>query len=1791
MAGGMRIFLVGGLLSVLIFCFAASAANPYSTWQYTRNIVLNTNPSGANIASGTNVTNFPVLVRLSGKGSNGGNAADSAVFAQAQSNGIDIRFTKYNGTSFPFQRMRWDNTNKLAEFWVLVDTVFGGDSAIISPTGYMQMFWGNGTVGDASNGASVFDSATNGYSAVYHLQDTTDASSSNFPLSAPSANKPTLASSAIFGGIIGVPDTFNGSTFLHEIDSTSAEFNSRLNFPFGGPYTYSAWAYIGKQPAAPGFTICGKGNVNNELFTSYGSPWNFVLMDQANTGNNSVNLSTPSTEPANFTWYHVVAVRSGTSNTSDSLYINGALVATTQSNYSGTGARNTTHPFTIGKLGDASVSGTNARNWIGKIDEVQVSNVARTTSWARLSWANQCQPSIASGLASGVDSLTIKGPALLNAPPAPALIAPTNGAVGQPATVALSWGSSFSATSYTVNVSTTSSFASTAYSASGNILSASPTLVGGLTYYWQVSASNGLSSSYSPIWSFATAATFGQNPVMLIPPPANGSLNVSITPTLTWNAVVSATAYELEVSSNNNGFAAPVVYDVATLTGTSQIPTGLVNSQTYYWRVNAYNAGNPAGGAGNGWSATWSFTTIVAQPGAPVLSLPVSGSVSEPLTLSLSWAAGTGGAPASYTIEISTGSAFSNTVFMQAGQTNSSTSAANLANNTQYYWQVSSTNAAGTSGWSGAWSFTTIVTAPGAPISPTPANGAINQLYPSLTLQWSPGSGGLVASYNLNFGTSTAFSTTVAGGIGTPSYVVGSLTSSTTYYWQVQAVNVASAAWSAIWSFTTNENYGQWTGNQSITLNTSPTGANTTIGEHFFPVLLRLNTGNAASFFTAEAGASNPGADLRFANPTTGNHLPYELNKINMTTMTALVWVAVDTIYAGNATQSITMYYGNSSALSQSDSANVFVPANGFGAVLHLNKRHSTGTYNVFSDATGSGNIGNGSNTLGDTTCAVGTGLSGCAFDSAACFHLTGPGNNILSGDSIQIASLLGSHSAITMSAWIRTDSLDQYNTGGNGHQATLISMDDYDNLCISGAYGSATDSLTAAWYSGSGWANYGWPSASLTGTNPQLNQSNTTGHAIGTHNGWKYVAFVLNPSASTPIENLYVNGDSVRSIGVTNGLAWTGGNGSSGYRTVLGKQATNSNVGERFGGSMVEMRIDTTIRTSDWIHLCYENQGATDYLTNPPPQMPVLSAPSNGASVAAVSPVLSLDWSAPATGPSPTSYAAQVSTSSTFGSTVFLQSGITGTYVVPSGLVVGTLYYWQVSATNAGGTGAWSGAWNFNAIAGAPTLSSPANGALDLPSSLNLTWNAIPGATSYSLQVSNSSGFGTFVYSNSSLTTASAAITVTAGMTYYWEVNVTINSTTSAWSSIWSFATSTTQAIPLITSWNMTSFNLVPPNDSATAVFGSVPGGFLFVKDNAGDVYCPTLSENDIKIVQPGQGYQVYTNVPDTFKLTGEPVNVATTPVALSAGWNLIGYLPSTDDSIVHALAAIDSQLVLVKNDSGHIYWPALAVDNINTIHVGQGYKTLMSSAASLYYPTPLAGVAKHVAGIPGKPMLRLPAPKHYAIHAITGNNATLLAKQVLFGDKLASDSSEIGAFDPSGTLVGSGTVIHGIAAFAVWGKDQQTKTGGCVASEPVTFKLWNGKQEYPLEYTTLNKSTSQYAEDKVFLGELRVPEGYLISRFDLTRAYPNPFNGSVKIAFDVPTIAGISQHAVEINVYDLNGSLVKQLAKGIYQAGHYVLAWNCNESREASVGSSVYVVRMKANNFDKRLKLVRVQ
>jgi hypothetical protein len=181
-------------------------------------------------------------------------------------------------------------------------------------------------------------------------------------------------------------------------------------------------------------------------------------------------------------------------------------------------------------------------------------------------------------------------------------------------------------------------------------------------------------------------------------------------------------------------------------------------------------------------------------------------------------------------------------------------------------------------------------------------------------------------------------------------------------------------------------------------------------------------------------------------------------------------------------------------------------------------------------------------------------------------------------------------------------------------------------------------------------------------------------------------------------------------------------------------------------------------------------------------PAAPVLAAPANNAANEPTS--LTISWNAAARA---TGYEAQLSTVSTFATTVFDQAGVTGLNAAVTGLVSGTTYYWRVDASNAAGASAWSAMRNFTTGITAPTLTSPATGATGLGSTVALSWGAVSGVASYTVQLSSSYTFATTVANVAGITGASRTMAGLANsMTYFWRVEaVSATGVASAWSTV----------------------------------------------------------------------------------------------------------------------------------------------------------------------------------------------------------------------------------------------------------------------------------------------------------------------------------------------------------------------------------------------------------------------
>jgi len=519
--------------------------------------------------------------------------------------------------------------------------------------------------------------------------------------------------------------------------------------------------------------------------------------------------------------------------------------------------------------------------------------------------------------------------------------------------------------------------------------------------------------------------------------------------------------------------------------------------------------------------------------------------------------------------------------------------------------------------------------------------------------------------------------------------------------------------------------------------------------------------------------------------------------------------------------------------------------------------------------------------------------------------------------------------------------------------------------------------------------------------------------------------------------------------------------------------------------------------------------------------------------------------------------------------------------------LLNNTQYYWRVGAKNAGGYSGYSDTFNFTTIVATPltpTIASPINGATETSTSPILTWNASTGATSYGLQISTVPDFSSTVYSFTGLTGTSQQITRLSNNTvYYWQINAANTAGTSPWSAASDFVTMPPQSVTANVGWNMISFNMQPMDSSCATIFGSLPG-IVLVKNNSGQVYWPFYGVNTIGSVATGQGYQLYTDTLDTIAIPGAPYNVSTTPISLGAGWNMFAYLPQSSMDVTTALAGITSQITIVKDNNGDVYWPEYSINNIGMMNPGQGYMSYMNQAAALTYPD--AGVAKK--GVTADKTIALPLAKHYVLSKNTGVSATILATDVSLNGKPAADGSEVGAYDDQGSLVGSGVVMKGATAFSVWGKNSQKKIkDGLTKGETITLKLWDGSKECPLEFSESgSKSLAKmsYSDNGVFLGSLSVPSSYFIKAFAV-HGTCMAGSGIMKIMFDVPyDNKGI--HNVAINLFDVSGRLVHQIASGEYAAGHYTVMWN-----GSTTGAGMYIVQMKAETFDSKVRLMIVR
>ncbi len=481
-------------------------------------------------------------------------------------------------------------------------------------------------------------------------------------------------------------------------------------------------------------------------------------------------------------------------------------------------------------------------------------------------------------------------------------------------------------------------------------------------------------------------------------------------------------------------------------------------------------------------------------------------------------------------------------------------------------------------------------------------------------------------------------------------------------------------------------------------------------------------------------------------------------------------------------------------------------------------------------------------------------------------------------------------------------------------------------------------------------------------------------------------------------------------------------------------------------------------------------------------------------------------------------SYRLQVSTDPNFDSTVIDQSNVNVASFSVSALQGGTEYYWRVNASNSVGTSSWSNVCSFTtavAAPSAPTLSSPANGSAGISASPSLSWNASIGAASYRLQVSTDSTFATTFYDQSNLTTTSQSVSgLKNNKKYYWRVNASSASGTSVWSNTWNFT---------------------------TAVVA-------------------------LSITSPLGGEEWYAGT--THIIQWFSSNVAMIKIEFSGDsgetWRTVaGSVQALQDTLGWLVPDISSNNCLIK-----------IVDLSDT--------TISSQSPGTFK------ILNQV-GSPGW------------TYTITGNNHIILiplSANPMINDSAIIAGDYIGVFyDSSATLACGGYAVwDGTRNISVtaWGNDPTSPSpDGFGNGEIFKWRIWQQKTGKTFSAHATYTVNSQLPNDSIFvsngISSLASLNGYQIVNsiektqiipkdFALYQNFPNPFNPSTMISYNLPKRAHVM-----LTVYDVLGREVRVVVNIVEQPGGYEVNFNASD-----LPSGVYFYRLTAGSFVATKKLL---
>ena len=202
-------------------------------------------------------------------------------------------------------------------------------------------------------------------------------------------------------------------------------------------------------------------------------------------------------------------------------------------------------------------------------------------------------------------------------------------------------------------------------------------------------------------------------------------------------------------------------------------------------------------------------------------------------------------------------------------------------------------------------------------------------------------------------------------------------------------------------------------------------------------------------------------------------------------------------------------------------------------------------------------------------------------------------------------------------------------------------------------------------------------------------------------------------------------------------------------------------------------------------------------------------------------------------------------------------------------------------------------------------------------------------------------------------------------------------------------------------------------------------------------------------------------------------------------------------------------------------------------------------------------------------------------------------MGRQAVINDELGGQSLlviyEQGTTIPYSRVVEGRTLtfyeVEGSGDLPVWFEDVETRSLWNMAGQAVDGPLSGSQLEQIPAYNSMWFAWHTYwPQTSIWEGDgiideplpitavLEPGDGAVPSSVSLHQNFPNPFNPTTRIHFDLPR-----DEEMRLTIYNITGQRIRHLADGFHRAGAYQITWDGRDDAGSAVASGAYVYRLE--------------